>query len=187
MLFWLASLNNGQNDQWERLRTIFEQILKWANSILSYWLGIHRLCLVSYLIFEMALVRHLLLTPRYWISINVHRGVKIPWYFSPICPNTKCLNGNWMNLNEICWIWNLEMARLLWLTQFFIYLLNFHEISWNLSSYLFELMCTLPFYIGAIMSVFWKTQNEIKLLDSSKCVFCVKFSMQVRSGHWGQN
>ena len=132
---------------------------------------------MSYLIFEKALVRHLLLTPRYWISINVHRGVKISWYFSPICPNTKCLNGNWMNLNEICWIWK-------WLVYCDTILYLFIEISlkfWNFSSYLFELMCTLPFYIGAIMSVFWKTQNEINYWTHKNVFFMQSFLSKC---HW---
>ena len=106
-------------------------------------------------------------TPRYTESRSLRIG---ELNLSPI---RQTQNGNWMNLNEICWIWNLEMARLLWLTQFFIYWnfieifidfsLNFH---WNFSSYLFELLCTLPFLHRHNYVCFLEDAERNKLLDS---------------------
>ena len=67
--------------------------------------------------------------------------------------------------------------------------LKFIEIHWNLFHliYLFELLCTMKnafLYIGAIKSVFWKTQNEINYWTHKMRFYAKHYKLQVPHSHW---
>ena len=109
----------------------------------------------------MALARHLLLTP--WSSVRnfnvVHKEVKILTILS-YSPNKNFAKmvTEWIQ-NEICWIWNLEMARLVNHTILYLF------IEKKFSSYLFELLCIALFYRHNYVC-FLEDAERNKLLDS---------------------